>query len=68
MTEQEYITVVFDRPRKYKWSTGKYMGKTYKEALETCQDINLEGKRFLKFVLQNSLNIQAGHLPFNEEL
>jgi uncharacterized OB-fold protein len=34
MTEQEYITVVFDRPRKYKWSTGKYMGMTYKEALE----------------------------------
>ena len=34
MAEQEYFTVVFDRPRKYKWSTGKYMGKTYKEALE----------------------------------
>ncbi len=41
MTEQaskekkpEYFTVEFDLPRKYRWSTGKYMGKTYKEALE----------------------------------
>jgi uncharacterized OB-fold protein len=41
MTEQsstgktpEYFTVVFDKPRRYRWSTGKYIGKTYKEAFE----------------------------------
>jgi uncharacterized OB-fold protein len=30
----EYLTVVFDTPRKYRWSTGKYIGRTYREAKE----------------------------------
>lgn len=30
----EYITVRIDVPRKYRWSTGKYIGRTYKEAQE----------------------------------
>ena len=30
----EYITVRIDAPRKYRWSTGKYIGRTYKEAQE----------------------------------
>jgi uncharacterized OB-fold protein len=30
----EYITVEIDMPRKYRWSTGKYMGRTYREAQE----------------------------------
>ncbi len=30
----EYISVDFDTPRKYRWSTGKYIGRTYMEAKE----------------------------------
>ena len=30
----EYITVKFDAPRQYRWSTGKYMGRTFREAQE----------------------------------
>jgi hypothetical protein len=30
----EYITVKIDTPRKYRWSTGKYVGRTYKAAQE----------------------------------
>jgi len=30
----EYITVKIDVPRKYRWSTGKYIGRTYREAHE----------------------------------
>ncbi len=30
----EYITVEYDTPRKYRWSTGKYIGRTYREAKE----------------------------------
>jgi len=30
----EYITVNIDTPRKYRWSTGKYIGRTYREAKE----------------------------------
>lgn len=33
-TSPEYIQVKFDRPRPYRWSTGKYLGKVYKEAKE----------------------------------
>jgi uncharacterized OB-fold protein len=29
---QEYIQVKIDTPRPYRWSTGKYLGKLYKEA------------------------------------
>jgi len=32
--EPEYIIVNIDTPRKYDWSTGKYLGKTYAEAKE----------------------------------
>ncbi len=32
--EQEYIIVNIDTPRKYDWSTGKYIGKVYAEAKE----------------------------------
>ena len=28
----EYISIPFDAPRKYRWSTGKYIGRTYREA------------------------------------
>ncbi len=28
----EYITVKIDVPRKYRWSTGKFIGRTYREA------------------------------------
>jgi len=30
----EYITVRIDAPREYRWSTGKYMGRTFREAQE----------------------------------
>ena len=30
----EYIQVAFDTPRRYDWSTGKYLGKFYAEAKE----------------------------------
>ncbi len=30
----EYIKVDIARPRSYRWSSGKYLGKLYKEALE----------------------------------
>jgi len=30
----EYITIRIDAPRKYRWSTGKYIGRTYREAQE----------------------------------
>ena len=30
----EYLTVRIDAPRKYRWSTGKYMGRTFREAKE----------------------------------
>ena len=30
----EYIQVAFDTPRRYHWSTGKYLGKFYTEAKE----------------------------------
>ena len=30
----EYITVRIDAPRQYRWSTGKYIGRTYREAQE----------------------------------
>ena len=30
----EYIKVDIARPRAYRWSSGKYLGKLYKEALE----------------------------------
>ena len=30
----EYITVRIDTPREYRWSTGKYVGRTYREAQE----------------------------------
>ncbi len=30
----EYIHVKFNTPRPYRWSTGKYLGKAYKEAKE----------------------------------
>jgi uncharacterized OB-fold protein len=30
----QYLSVDFDAPRKYRWSTGKYIGRTYKEAHE----------------------------------
>ena len=30
----EYITVRIDAPREYRWSTGKYIGRTYREAQE----------------------------------
>ena len=30
----EYIRVAFDNPRRYHWSTGKYLGKFYAEAKE----------------------------------
>ena len=32
--EQEYIIVNIDTPRKYNWSTGKYLGHVYAEAKE----------------------------------
>lgn len=32
--EPEYIIVNVDTPRKYSWSTGKYLGKLYAEAKE----------------------------------
>ena len=32
--ESEYIIVNIDTPRKYNWSTGKYLGKVYAEAKE----------------------------------
>ena len=32
--EPEYITVNFNLPRRYRWSTGKYIGRTYQEAKE----------------------------------
>jgi len=31
-SSQEYIHVPIARPRPYRWSTGKYLGKLYKEA------------------------------------
>lgn len=38
MTEKkeirEYFSVDFDTPRIYQWSTGKYLGRLFKEALE----------------------------------
>ncbi|RLC94425.1 MAG: hypothetical protein DRI39_02860 [Chloroflexi bacterium] len=37
MTEkpgQELLTVEIARPRPYRWSTGKYLGRLYKEAME----------------------------------
>lgn len=30
----EYLSVSYDKPRVYRWSTGKYLGKLYKEAKE----------------------------------
>jgi uncharacterized OB-fold protein len=30
----EYLSVRIDAPREYRWSTGKYMGRTYREAQE----------------------------------
>ncbi|MBM4463135.1 MAG: hypothetical protein FJ012_07315 [Chloroflexi bacterium] len=30
--EPEYIHIQYTKPRFYRWSTGKYMGKVYKEA------------------------------------
>jgi uncharacterized OB-fold protein len=30
----EYITIEIDAPRKYRWSTGPYIGRTYREAQE----------------------------------
>jgi uncharacterized OB-fold protein len=30
----DYITINIDTPRKYRWSTGKYIGRTYREAKE----------------------------------
>jgi uncharacterized OB-fold protein len=32
--KQEYLTVKFEVPRPYRWSTGKWIGKTYLEAKE----------------------------------
>ena len=32
--EPEYITIRIDAPRKYRWSTGRYIGRTYREAQE----------------------------------
>ena len=32
--EPEHIIVEIDQPRKYRWSTGKYVGRTYHEAKE----------------------------------
>ncbi|MFO8101095.1 MAG: Zn-ribbon domain-containing OB-fold protein [Dehalococcoidia bacterium] len=32
--EPEYISVNIDMPRRYDWSTGKYLGKVYAEAKE----------------------------------
>ncbi len=32
--KKRYISINFDSPRKYRWSTGKYIGKLYKEAME----------------------------------
>jgi uncharacterized OB-fold protein len=32
--EQEYISVSYTKERPYRWSTGKYLGKLYKEAVE----------------------------------
>jgi uncharacterized OB-fold protein len=29
---QEYVQVQINTPRPYRWSTGKYLGKLYKEA------------------------------------
>jgi len=29
---QEYVNVIIDKRRYYRWSTGKYIGKLYKEA------------------------------------
>ncbi len=38
MTENEkrgeYYSVEFDLPRRYQWSTGKYLGKLFREALD----------------------------------
>ena len=30
----EYLSVRIDAPREYRWSTGRYMGRTYREAQE----------------------------------
>jgi uncharacterized OB-fold protein len=30
----EFITVRIDAPRQYRWSTGRYVGRTYREAKE----------------------------------
>lgn len=43
--QPQYISIDFDAPRKYRWSTGKYMGRTYKEAHENKK---LVGNRCVK--------------------
>jgi uncharacterized OB-fold protein len=33
-SKPEYLAVEIDTPRRYRWSTGKYIGRTYREAHE----------------------------------
>lgn len=33
-SKPEYIQIKFDIPRRYRWSTGKYLGRVYAEAKE----------------------------------
>jgi len=67
-SEAERIKIEFDRPRPYRWSTGRFMGKAYTEMKENMKFVANRCPKCNEFIWEPKITCGRCKVEANEEL